>query len=153
VAQAPALSASLGAHKQAYEEALRQLDAADFERRLLAKDASIWSGDEAAISQRLGWLTVPQGMLGRVRELAAFADDVKQAGFERIVLLGMGCSSLAPEVMSGTFGAAPGRPALALLDTTDGATITETERVLDRERTLFVVSSKSGTTTDLGANR
>jgi glucose-6-phosphate isomerase len=148
VAQAPALSASLGAHKQAYEDALRQLDAADFERRLLAKDSTLWSGDQAAIGGRLGWLTVPQGMLSRVGELAAFAEDVRQTGFERVVLLGMGGSSLAPEVMSGTFDAAPGRPALVLLDTTDGATIADVERRLDPERTLFVVSSKSGTTTE-----
>ena len=148
MAQAPALSASLGAYQQTYEDALRQLDASDFEIRLTAKDPSLWNGDEAAIAWRLGWLTVPQGMLGQVRELAAFAEDVKQAGFERVVLLGMGGSSLAPEVMSGTFGAARGHPSLVLLDTTDGATITGVERTLNRERTLFVVSSKSGTTTE-----
>ncbi|HET9476802.1 MAG TPA: hypothetical protein VFP63_04865, partial [Dehalococcoidia bacterium] len=148
MAQAPAVSASLGAHKQAYKEALRELDAADFERRLIAKDSTLWNGDQAVIGQRLGWLTVPQGMVGRVRELSAFAEDVRETGFERVVLLGMGGSSLAPEVMSGTFGSAPGHPSLLLLDTTDPGTISNAERTLDFERTLFVVSSKSGTTTE-----
>jgi glucose-6-phosphate isomerase len=148
VAQAPGLSASLGAHQQAYETALRQLDDSGFKRRLLAQDPSLWNGDQAAIANRLGWLTVAQTMRQRLPELTAFAADVRQAGFERVVLLGMGGSSLAPEVMSTTFGAAAGYPSLLLLDTTDPATIAAAERTLDLERTLFVVSSKSGTTTE-----
>lgn len=146
MAQAPGLSASLGAYQQAYETALRQLDAAGFQRRLLAKDPSLWNGDQPAIANRLGWLTVSQTMRDWLPELTAFAADVRQTGFERVVLLGMGGSSLAPEVMSIIFGTAAGYPSLLLLDTTDPATIANAERSLDLERTLFVVSSKSGAT-------
>ncbi len=148
MAQAPGLSASLGAYQQAYEAALQQLTASGFVRRLLEKDPTLWHGDQAAIANRLGWLTVPQTMRGRLPELTAFAADVRQTGFERVVLLGMGGSSLAPEVMSGTFGRAAGYPSLLLLDTTDPATIANAERSLDLQRTLFVVSSKSGATTE-----
>ena len=146
MARALGLSASLSAHHQGYEAALQRLDAARFGSRLIEKDASLWNGDRKAIANRLGWLDLPQTMTARITELREFADDVRHSGFQRVVLLGMGGSSLAPEVMSSTFGAAEGSPALLLLDTTDPATIASADRTLDLERTLFVVSSKSGTT-------
>jgi len=148
VAQAPGLSAALGAHQHTFETALRQLTDSGFGRRLLEKDPTLWNGDQAAIANRLGWLTVAQTMSQRLPELTAFATEVRDAGFERVVLLGMGGSSLAPEVMSTTFGVAAGHPPLLLLDTTDPATIVAAEQSLDLERNLFVVSSKSGTTTE-----
>ena len=77
---------------------------------------------------------------------AAFAREVRTRGYQRVVLLGMGGSSLAPEVFQSTFGAAPGRPALTVLDTTDPGSIAGLEVSLDLPRTLFIVSSKSGTT-------
>ena len=146
MAKAQGLRASLGAHQQAYEAALRQLDDSGFQRRLLEKDASLWDGDQEAISNRLGWLTIARTMGERLPELSAFAADVRESGFERVALLGMGGSSLAPEVMQGTLGAAEGFPSLVLVDTTDPATIAAVERTLDLEKTLFIVSSKSGTT-------
>lgn len=149
MAPAPGLSAALGAHRAAYDNALRQLDEREFGRRLLEKDPSLWKGDQSAVANRLGWLDLPRAMRDRLPDLSAFTANVLEAGFERVVLLGMGGSSLAPEVMSGTFGAAAGHPSLVLLDTTDPATIAATERALDLERTLFVVSSKSGTTTEI----
>lgn len=148
MAPAPGLSLSLGAHRAAYEGALRKLDEDGFQRRLLEKDRSLWNGDQAAIANRLGWLDLPGRMAGRLDELRAFAEDGREAAFERVVLLGMGGSSLAPEVMSGTFGAASSYPSLILLDTTDPVTIVAAEHSLDLDRTLFVVSSKSGTTTE-----
>ncbi len=146
MARAPGLSASLGAHEQVYQTALQRLDTAGFQRRLIEKDASLWNGDRAAIGNRLGWLDLPQTMRGRLSELREFADDVRGSGLQRVVLLGMGGSSLAPEVMFRAFGAAMGYPSLVLLDTTDPATIAAAERTLGLERTLFIVSSKSGTT-------
>ena len=104
MAQGPGLSASLGAYQRAYETALQQLDGSGFKRRLLEKDPSLWQGDQDAISNRLGWLTIPETMTGHADELRAFGDDIRESGFARVVLLGMGGSSLAPEVISETLG-------------------------------------------------
>lgn len=144
--QGPGLSLSFTAFHPHYQKALLALEAMDFQRRLLAKDPSLWSGDPHAISGRLGWLSLPLTMAGRLDELRALAEEVEEAAFQHVVLLGMGGSSLAPEVMHTTFGPAPGYPSLTLLDTTDPATIATTERALDLEQALFIVSSKSGTT-------
>ena len=146
MAQGPGLSASLGAYQQAYETALQQLDGSGFQRRLLEKDPSLWQGDQDAISNRLGWLTIAETMAARPDELRAFGDDVRESVFARVVLLGMGGSSPAPEVISKTLGTAGGYATLTLLDATDPATIRAVEKTLDLERTLFIVSSKSGTT-------
>jgi len=130
-------------------EAARTIDQADILRRLLAKDASLWSDDQdeqAKIRNRLGWLTLHETMAVRRAELEAFGQEVRARGYQRAVLIGMGGSSLAPEVLQATFGAAPGRLELSVLDTTDPASILAVERTLDLERTLFIVSSKSGTT-------
>ena len=127
----------------------RAIDQAEILRRLLAKDASLWSDDQeeqAKIRDRLGWLTLHDTMAVRRAELEAFGQEVRSRRYQCAVLLGMGGSSLAPEVLQATFGAAPGRPELTVLDTTDPASILALERTLDLPRTLFIVSSKSGTT-------
>lgn len=147
-------SAALGQYRQRVEERLRSLEEEGFVRRLWAKDATLWkSGEEEqrAIENRLGWLTAAGSMLEHCDALRAFAAEVKEAGFRRAVLLGMGGSSLAPEVFQRTFGPAPGHPDLIVLDTTDPAAILAVERELDLARTLFIVSSKSGTTTETSA--
>ncbi len=118
-------------------------------RGLCARDAGLWARDERAraeIEQRLGWLDLPAAMAPRAGELAAFADEVRGAGFSRVVLLGMGGSSLAPETFAKVFGARAGYPALAVLDSTDPAYIAAVERAAPLDKTFFLVSSKSGTT-------
>jgi transaldolase/glucose-6-phosphate isomerase len=118
-------------------------------RRLIGKDPSLWSKSpeqQDAIRNRLGWLSLHDTMAPRTAEVEEFAQEVRARGYQRAVLLGMGGSSLAPEVLQATFGAAPGYPPLTVLDTTDPATILAAERSLDLARTLFIVSSKSGTT-------
>jgi glucose-6-phosphate isomerase len=122
---------------------------ADVLRRLLAKDTSLWSDSsdvQDSIGNRLGWLALHDSMSPRVPELEEFAREVRGRSYQQAVLLGMGGSSLAPEVLYSTFGRAPGYPPLTVLDTTDPATILAAERSLDVTRTLFIVSSKSGTT-------
>jgi transaldolase / glucose-6-phosphate isomerase len=84
----------------------------------------------------------------QVGDMTAFAEDIRQAGIRHIVLLGMGGSSLCPEVCRETFGAAPGWPELVMLDNTDAAAVREVESRVDLDRTLFIVASKSGTTTE-----
>jgi glucose-6-phosphate isomerase len=112
--------------------------------RLWACDATLWTGaDEASW---LGWLGIVDEQVGRVGELRRIAEDVRQAGFTHILLLGMGGSSLCPEVLRMTFGTRPGWPELSVLDSTDPAQVRACEARVDLGRTLFVVSSKSGTT-------
>jgi transaldolase/glucose-6-phosphate isomerase len=112
--------------------------------RLWAGDATLWTGaDEASW---LGWLGIVDEQVGRVGELRRIAEDARQAGFTHVLLLGMGGSSLCPEVLRMTFGKLPGWPELAVLDSTDPAQVRACEARVDLGRTLFVVSSKSGTT-------
>ena len=137
---------------QAFEAEMDSLlarDGARAVRALLAREPGLWSQDEAArreIAQRLGWLSLPAGMAPRVAELLAFAEQVRGAGFTRVVLLGMGGSSLAPETFAKVFGTRPGWPTLAVLDSTDPAYIAAVERAAPLDKTFFLVSSKSGTT-------
>jgi glucose-6-phosphate isomerase len=121
----------------------------DFLERLRSKDPGLWPDgpkDPAAIASRLGWLSVHRDMLADLPEIEALGAWVRELGFRDVVLLGMGGSSLAPEVFQETFGAAPGYPSLTVLDTTDPTAIASAEARLDLEVTLFIVSSKSGTT-------
>ena len=141
--------AALGDLRTRVEERLAALAKAEFTRRLWAKDGSLWKKDAAQqgrIRERLGWLTTSETMAEHADQLAAFAEEVKGAGFRQAVLLGMGGSSLAPEVLQRTFGAASGHPPVVVLDTTDPASILAVEGSLELPHTLFIVSSKSGTT-------
>jgi transaldolase/glucose-6-phosphate isomerase len=112
--------------------------------RLLAGDHTLWQDDPTEVADRLGWLPVREEMRTRVPELDAFADEVAADGIAHVVLLGMGGSSLFPEVLSRTFGGQ--RCDLRVLDTTDPAAIARVADELDLERCLFIAASKSGTT-------
>jgi len=117
--------------------------------RLIQRDASLWSHDpreQESIRSRLGWLSIIPAMESRVSEMTAFADEVRRAGFTHALLLGMGGSSLFPEVCRVVHGVAPGGLDLHALDTTDPTAITAAAARAPLERTLFIVSSKSGTT-------
>ena len=113
-------------------------------RRLWAGDASLWSGADEG--KWLGWLDIVDQELTDIDRLTAFAEKVKQGGFADLVLLGMGGSSLGPEVLGETFGPRDGWPRFHMLDSTDPAQITAIEQAIDLEKTLFIVSSKSGST-------
>jgi glucose-6-phosphate isomerase len=131
-------------------ELLRQ-GGADKTKRLFGRDPALWSDERAAqreIAERLGWLDLPRTMASRAGDLASFADEVRRAGYTRVVLLGMGGSSLAPETFSRVFGARAGYPALTVLDSTDPGFIAEVEHASPLGTTFFVVSSKSGTTVE-----
>lgn len=133
------------------DQAVARLTQLDAGRRMWAQDTSLWSSNDtvrAAVKNRLAWLTAPAAMRARAHDLIAFAAEVKKDGVTEVVLLGMGGSSLAPEVLSATFGAAPGAPRLTVLDTTDPGAIRAVRERLDLRRALFIVASKSGTTTE-----
>jgi len=126
-----------------------ELAAAGAVERVWRRDATFWGGDAArqrSVAARLGWLDVAALMRDRAGDLRRFAERVRADGFRDAVLLGMGGSSLAPEVIRRSFGQRPGWPALHVLDTTDPATIGSVTSQIDLARTLFFVSSKSGTT-------
>jgi transaldolase/glucose-6-phosphate isomerase len=113
-------------------------------RRLWAGDTSLWTGTDE--NKWLGWLNIVEQELGDVDSLIAFARDVKQRGFTDLVLLGMGGSSLGPEVFGKTFGSQAGWPRFHMLDSTDPAQIKTIEQAINLGKTLFIVSSKSGGT-------
>jgi transaldolase/glucose-6-phosphate isomerase len=138
--------AVLGALAGAVESRLAALQAGEIVRRVWASDYTVWKPEPAEISNRLGWLTVADDMRSKASELRAFAREVAAAGYRDVVLMGVGGSSLAPEVMRATFGLAPGGLELHVLDTTDPEQIAGVEESVDLARTLFIVASKSGGT-------
>ena len=116
--------------------------------QLQAKDAALWSDDpsvQAKIHNRLGWLDCVEHMQASLHEIEEFVASIK-SDFDRVILLGMGGSSLAPEVFATIFGVMPGYPDLTVVDTTDPVAILKIDREFDLAKTLFIVSTKSGTT-------
>jgi len=112
--------------------------------RLWARDASLWSGSEEA--KWLGWLDIVAEETSRLQQFRDLAAEVRNRGYRHALLLGMGGSSLCPEVMATTFGQVSGHPRLLVLDSTDPARIRSLADQVDFHNTLFIVSSKSGTT-------
>src|SRR3954467_2441858 len=116
-------------------------------RRIWQKDESLWGGPGVPeIGNRLGWLTIADKMLEEAGELKLFADGCVDAGLTDAVLLGMGGSSLAPEVFRLSFGDQAGGLKLHVLDSTDPGAVLAVERAVNLDTTLFIVSSKSGGT-------
>ena len=113
-------------------------------RRLWERDASLWTGTDEA--SWLGWLGLPEEEIAQLDHLKRAQEDARAGSFDHVLLLGMGGSSLCPEVLRMTFGRVAGFPELHVLDSTDPAQIRAVERRLDPAKTLFIVSSKSGTT-------
>jgi transaldolase / glucose-6-phosphate isomerase len=138
------IPASLG---DAIAEKLRLASEARVGERVRAADPTLWAPQGTQeVANRLGWLTIAERMLAQLDELQAFADGVREDEIGDVVLLGMGGSSLAPEVLRRSFGSQPGHPTLHVLDSTDAATVLAVQERIDPERTLFLVSSKSGGT-------
>ncbi len=127
------------------------IDAADDEvveliPRIWARDHTVWQDEPTEVSDRLGWLDAPRTFAERTGDLRTFASEVVADGITDVLLVGMGGSSLYPEVLSRTFGAADGHPELTVLDTTDPAAVARVAETLPIETTLLVASSKSGST-------
>jgi glucose-6-phosphate isomerase len=123
----------------------------DVVKRIWAKDASLWKSDEAnvkVINNSLGWLTVADEMLGVADELVDFAASIRSRGFKYVMVCGMGGSSLCPEMLARTFGPQSGFPELLVLDSTDPDVIAAFKERIDVERCLFIIASKSGSTTE-----
>jgi len=130
---------------------LKELRQTDFVRRLWAKDPTLWHSDPAQqkiIRNALGWLHVTEQQVHDLPRIKGVAESVRATGFKHALLLGMGGSSLCPEVFRITFGVVPGYPELHVLDSTVPAQVRSFEKRVDLARTLCIVSSKSGTTTE-----
>ncbi|HKF22707.1 MAG TPA: bifunctional transaldolase/phosoglucose isomerase [Candidatus Angelobacter sp.] len=130
--------------KQAVDGTLENWRANDNVRRLWRGDASLWTKDDE--DKWLGWLHVAEDRSAHLQRLAEVAAHAMNSGVKHALLLGMGGSSLCPEVLKITFGKQLGHPELYVLDSTDPAQIKAVEAQIDLTRTVFIVASKSGTT-------
>jgi transaldolase/glucose-6-phosphate isomerase len=128
-------------------ERVKQAQAENVARRIWQHDESLWGGPGVPeIANRLGWLTISEKMLEHAPDLLEFVDEVKAEGLTDAVLLGMGGSSLGPEVIRRSYGQIPDGLRLHVLDSTDPGAVLAVEREVDLDTTLFIVSSKSGGT-------
>ena len=145
---------NLGDAVAAYDAAVERARSEEWATRLFDRDVTLWSSDPrvgAAIAERLGWLDAPGHFADRLAALEAFGDAIVDEGYTTVVVAGMGGSSLAPDVLHRTFGSQDGYPALRILDSTDPAYVAATFDDLDPLRTLVLIASKSGTTTEPNA--
>jgi len=132
--------------RAAVQAAVQQWGEQDRLRRLWARDASLWTGrDEGSW---LGWLDIASQQLDRIAHLGELSQEVRRAGFSHLLLLGMGGSSLCPDLLKRSFGKLAGHPELLVLDSTDPQQVRSCESKVDLASSLLIVSSKSGTTTE-----
>jgi len=129
---------------QAVLATLKDWQAADKMSRLWRGDPSLWTGEDE--DKWIGWLSIVDDQLAHLRDLNDLAADAAKAGFTHALLLGMGGSSLCPEVLKITYGKQPGHPELHVLDSTDPAQIKSIESQVNLAKTLCIVASKSGST-------
>ncbi|HUP46028.1 MAG TPA: bifunctional transaldolase/phosoglucose isomerase, partial [Thermoanaerobaculia bacterium] len=140
----------LGGSHAAVDTAAQRADKEKYVERIWKKDASLWKSDGEhgkLIANSLGWLRVPEQMQKELDEIVSFAESVRRE-FDHVIVLGMGGSSLCSEVLRRVFGKRDGYPALGVLDSTLPEAVRNLESRLDLKRTLFIVASKSGTTTE-----
>ena len=145
------MKAEMGSYADDVKTALKKMESESWIRRTWRKDPTLWKDDEThkkIIANALGWVTVVDQLVEHSDELAAFSQRIRNDGFTDVMLLGMGGSSLCPEVFRRTFGKIDGFPTLHVLDSTDPATVQSFEERVNLPKTLFAVASKSGTTTE-----
>jgi len=135
--------------RQRIDNRLSTWDEQTFAQRLWRKDPTLWANEDTPeITDRLGWLDLPEVMHEELDRLESLAESVHDAGFQWVILLGMGGSSLAPEIFQRVFGNASGYPELRVLDSTHPDAVRRVDNEVDLTKTLFIVASKSGTTTE-----
>ena len=141
----------LGDQTTVFDDVVARARAERWAERLFERDTTLWSTDEGvqeAIADRLGWLDAPAHFSDQIPALEGFAAGIREAGFRNAVVMGMGGSSLAPDVLHRTFGVEPGWLELRILDSTDPDAVRAILDPLDPLETLYIVASKSGTTTE-----
>lgn len=137
---------NLGEYLYDVETILEELNQANTIERMWCGDYTVWGKDPAEISDRLGWLTIPDKIKGEVERLKEFALEIKDEGFTHVVLLGMGGSSLGAEVLRSLYKRKEGYPELIILDSIIPEAVLDVTGKINPQKTLFIVSSKSGTT-------
>jgi transaldolase/glucose-6-phosphate isomerase len=141
-------SANMGTYQASVDAALDEMTTNQVVKRIWAHDHTLWKPEPTEISNRLGWLHSAEAMSHNVHRLEALTDAVRADGYTHALLLGMGGSSLAPDVFRKTFGVADGYLELAVLDSTDPGAVLSRAEGPDLARTLFIVATKSGTTVE-----
>ena len=136
----------LGRCRPVVEDELARLRDLDAIGRIWRGDHTLWKPSPDEITDRLGWLSLPTDMGSHTADFVSFADEVARDGYTHVVLLGMGGSSLGPEMLRQAFGSTPERPELIVLDSTVPGWVRAVVGRIDPSSTLFLVSSKSGTT-------
>ncbi|HSW56167.1 MAG TPA: hypothetical protein VLH59_13870 [Ignavibacteriaceae bacterium] len=142
------MNVSLGKYQMAVEKSLNHISRERIITRIWQKDHTVWRKDSAEISNRLGWLDCVEVTRKIFNDINSFVKDVRKEGFTDALLMGMGGSSLAPEVFRLTFGMKQGYLDLHVLDSTHPESILEYEKKLNPEKTLYIVSTKSGGTVE-----
>lgn len=138
----------IGDYESAVIKAFQKQNKERIVQRIWEHDHTVWKPDQTEISNRLGWLDSPEVMTKAVDEINSFANEIKSDGFTHALLLGMGGSSLAPEVFRNIFGVKPGYLDLSVLDSTSPGAVLNYARTLNPETTLFLASTKSGGTVE-----
>ncbi len=138
----------LGKFVGKFEDSVNSLKTENIAERIWKKDHTVWSEDPTEISNRLGWLDCSKVTLSKLDEINSFVNEVIKEGFTQVLLMGMGGSSLAPEVFAKTFGTKEGFLNLSVIDSTHPAAVQFYENNIDFSKTLFIVSTKSGGTVE-----
>jgi len=139
---------NLFVHDDSFTAALIKAEKDQLVERIWAGDYTLWAKSDIEISNRLGWLDIAKRMKADVSRLSKFVDEIKSEGISKVLILGMGGSSLAPEVFSKIFNSATGFPDLSILDSTDPESIRAKIVAFEPEKTLYIVSTKSGGTVE-----
>jgi len=140
-----------GINEDGFRKALSRLDNKSFTDRIWKKDHTLWSSQPGEITDRLGWLTITDSMRSKVSLLDIFSQKIRESGISHVILLGMGGSSLGAEVLNRVMGSSAGYPTLIVLDSTIPETIKSVRDSVALSKSLFIVSSKSGTTAETNA--
>ena len=140
------LKYSLGQNSKTIDELLQRINQEKVIERIWEKDYTVWSKDSNEISNRLGWLDSVNETSKSIKEINQFVDEVRNNGYTNALLIGMGGSSLAPEVFRLTFGVKDGYLDLDVLDSTHPGVVMKYAKGLNPEKTLYIVSTKSGGT-------
>lgn len=141
-------SASLGGYQPAVDKALENIRAKNIVQKIWNFDYMVWGNDPTEISNRLGWLHIPEVMVDALPDINKVVNEVRAEGYKNALLLGMGGSSLAPLVIRETYGIKKGYLDVAVLDSTDPGAVLEQRERLDMSKTVFLVSTKSGGTAE-----
>jgi glucose-6-phosphate isomerase len=143
------ISFLLGKYQSAVTNALEKMRRSNIAARIWANDFNVWKPAPQEITNRLGWLHTPKETSEKINSIHTSLEPYIDGSIQDVVLLGMGGSSLAADVFNKIFGSRPGYPQLHILDTTDPFSISQLTHKLELEKTLFLVSSKSGTTLEI----